>query len=214
MGKLILDILFIGSGIFLTLGLLLGGLILGTILGVTMSILRYNNICSFIIARWISLFRGTPLILQLSLIYFTAPSIVGIKLGVIQAGIIAFGFNSSAYIAEILRSGIESIAKGQFEAAKTLKISKYYTWRDIILPQVIRNIFPSFINEIIALLKETALIGTISGMDIMRMAQILGAQQFTYFMPLCIAAAYYYLLVISIEFIGKIVEKRGWYAKN
>ena len=179
-----------------------------------MSILRYNNICSFIIARWISLFRGTPLILQLSLIYFTAPSIVGIKLGVIQAGIIAFGFNSSAYIAEILRSGIESIAKGQFEAAKTLKISKYYTWRDIILPQVIRNIFPSFINEIIALLKETALIGTISGMDIMRMAQILGAQQFTYFMPLCIAAAYYYLLVISIEFIGKIVEKRGWYAKN
>ncbi len=214
MGQLTYDILFIGSGVFLTLGLLFGGLILGTILGVTISILRYNNICSFIISRWISLFRGTPLILQLSLIYFTAPSIIGIKLSVIQAGIIAFGFNSSAYIAEILRSGIESIAKGQFEAAKTLKISKYYTWRDIILPQVIRNTFPSFVNEIISLLKETALIGTISGMDIMRMAQTLGAQQFTYFMPLCIAAVYYYILVISIEFIGKIIEKRGWYAQN
>jgi len=87
-------------------------------------------------------------------------------------------------------------------------------WKDIILPQVIRNIFPSLINEIIALLKETALIGTISGMDIMRLAQILGAEQFTYFAPLCIAAAYYYPLVLVIEYVGKYIEKGGWYVKN
>jgi polar amino acid transport system permease protein len=122
--------------------------------------------------------------------------------------------NSSAYIAEILRAGIESVPKGQFEAAKTLEVPNYYIWKDIILPQVMRNIFPSLINEVIALLKETALIGTISGMDLMRMAQTLGAEQFTYFMPLCIAAAYYYVLVLIIEYAGKIVEKGQWYAKN
>lgn len=214
MEQLIKDILFIGQGLVLTLKLLIGGLLIGVMLGIILSILQYNKIANFIVARYISLLRGTPLILQLSLIYFTAPTIIGIKLNVLTAGIIAFGVNSSAYIAEILRAGIESIPKGQFEAAKTLEIPQYQTWKDIILPQVIRNVFPSLINEIIALLKETALIGTISGMDIMRSAQVLGAEQFTYFMPLCIAAGYYYILVLMVEYTGKYVEKRGWYVKN
>ena len=214
MEQLIKDILFIGQGLALTLKLLIGGLFIGGLLGIILSILQYNKIASFIIARYVSLIRGTPLILQLSLIYFAAPTIIGIKLDVITAGIIGFGVNSSAYISEILRAGIESIPKGQFEAAKTLGVPQYQMWKDIILPQVIRNIFPSLINEIIALLKETALIGTISGMDVMRLAQILGAEQFTYFVPLCIAAVYYYLLVLIIEYSGKYVEKGGWYVKN
>jgi polar amino acid transport system permease protein len=176
--------------------------------------LRYNYIATFIINRLISILRGTPLILQLSFVYFAAPAIIGIKLTILVAGILTFGLNSSAYIAEILRAGIENLPKGQFEAAKTLEIPNFYMWKDIILPQVARNILPAFINEIISLLKETALIGTISGMDIMRMAQILGAEQFTYFMPLCIAGGYYYILVLLIEYIGKKFDKRDYYAKN
>ncbi len=214
MEQLIKDILFIGQGLSLTLQLLIGGLFIGVAFGAMLSILQYNKIADFIIAKYISLLRGTPLMLQLSLIYFTAPTLVGIKIDVLTAGIIAFGVNSSAYIAEILRAGIESIPKGQFEAAKTLEVPQYQMWKDIILPQVIRNIFPSFVNEVISLLKETALIGTISGMDIMRTAQILGAEQFTYFRPLCVAAAYYYLLVLLIEYAGKRIEKGGWYVKN
>ncbi len=214
MEQLIKDVLFIGQGLVLTLKLLIGGLSIGLTLGIILSILQYNKIANCIIAKYVSLLRGTPLILQLSLIYFTAPTIIGIKLDVLTAGIIAFGVNSSAYIAEILRAGIESIPKGQFEAAKTLEIPQYAMWKDIILPQVIRNIFPSLINEVITLLKETALIGTISGMDIMRLSQILGAEHFTYFRPLCIAAAYYYLLVVIIEYLGKYIEKGGWYVKN
>lgn len=214
MDSIIADALFIGQGLTLTLGLLICSLLIGMILGTILSIMRYNNIASFAIKIWVSVLRGTPLLLQLSLIYFTAPGLLGIKVNVLTAGIIAFGINSSAYIAEILRAGIESIPRGQFEAARTLEISKYYMWKDIILPQVMKNVFPSFINEIISLLKETALIGTISGMDIMRMAQILGAGQFTYFMPLCIAAVYYYLLVVIIEYSGRIIEKRRWYVKN
>jgi polar amino acid transport system permease protein len=206
--ELISHILVIGTGIGITLKLLFGGLILGSILGLLLTISRYNNIGTMIINRYISILRGTPLILQLSFIYFTTPILIGIKFNVLEAGILTFGLNSSAYIAEILRSGIESLPIGQFEAAKTLKIHSFYMWKDIILPQVIRNIFPAIINEIIALLKETALIGTISGMDIMRTAQSLGAEQFSYFMPLIIAGSYYYILVLGIEYAGKKIERK------
>ncbi len=214
MAELISYIFFIGQGAILTFKLLVGGLILGIIFGLILTMLRYNHIATFIINRLISILRGTPLILQLSFVYFAAPAIIGIKLTILVAGILTFGLNSSAYIAEILRAGIENLPKGQFEAAKTLEIPNFYMWKDIILPQVARNILPAFINEIISLLKETALIGTISGMDIMRMAQILGAEQFTYFMPLCIAGGYYYILVLLIEYIGKKFDKRNYYAKN
>jgi polar amino acid transport system permease protein len=208
------DILFIGKGVVLTVQLLTGGLVLGMLLGLLFSFMHHRHLGRRVITIAISVIRGTPLILQLSLIYFAVPTLLGVKLDVVTSGIIAFGINSSAYIAEIIRAGIESIPKGQFEAAKTLAVPQYYMWKDIIFPQVIRAIFPSMINEVIALLKETALIGTISGLDIMRLAQILGAQQFTYFAPLCIAAVYYYCLVLAIEYAGKWVEKGRWYAKN
>jgi polar amino acid transport system permease protein len=204
--------LFIGSGIIVTLQLLLGGIIIGLLLGTLFAVLRYRSIGTTIINRCISILRGTPILLQLSFVYFTAPTLIGLKLSILQAGIITFGLNSSAYMAEILRAGIENLPKGQFEAAKTLQIPNFYLWKDIILPQVIRNILPAMISEVIALLKETALIATIGGMDIMRNSQLLAAQQFTYFMPLCIAAAYYYALVLFIEYLGKKIEQRSAYA--
>lgn len=213
MEELISHVVFIGKGMALTLQLLFGELFLGLILGVVISVLRYQNIGVFVIDRWVSIVRGTLLTLQLSFVYFAVPGVFGIKFGVLAAGVLTFGLNASAYISEILRSGIESLPSGQFEAARTLEIPSFYMWKDIILPQVVRNIFPSIFNEIIALLKETALIGTISGMNIMRMAQILGAEQFTYFLPLCIAGAYYYLLVLLIEHVGRRVERRGFYAE-
>lgn len=213
MKELLAHILFIGSGITLTLYLLICGILVGLILGTILSILRYKGIGVLIINRLISILRGTPLLLQLSFIYFSIPGLLGIKLSIIGAGTIAFGLNSAAYIAEIMRAGIESIPAGQFEAAKTLQISNFYIWKDIILPQVIKSILPSLINEMIALLKETALIATIGGTDIMRKAQMVAAEQFTYFMPLCIAGCYYYGMVLLIEFLGKKIEQRGTYAK-
>ncbi len=198
---------FIGSGIVLTLQLLVGGISIGLALGTILSILRYNGIGTAVINRFISILRGTPLILQLSLIYFATPGLLGIKLSIVGAGLIAFGLNSSAYMAEILRSGIENIPKGQFEAAKTLQIPSFYMWKDIILPQVIKNLLPALTSEVIALLKETALISTIGGMDIMRKSQMVAAEQFTYFLPLCMAGAYYYGMVLLIEYIGQKIEK-------
>lgn len=208
MEGLIKDILLVGSGILLTLELLIGGFLIGILLGMICAILRHKKILTLIINRFISIMRGTPLILQLSFIYFATPGLLGIKLSILAAGIITFGLNSSAYVAEILRAGIESLPKGQFEAAKTLQIPHFYAWKDIIFPQVIKNIQPAMVNEVITLLKETALISTIGGMDLMRRAQAVAAEQFTYFIPLCIAGAYYYGLTLLIEYIGKKMEQR------
>jgi polar amino acid transport system permease protein len=206
------NITFIGSGIALTLGLTFGSLLIGLVIGTLLAILRQVRGLRFIINRYISIARGTPLLLQLSFFYFAIPGIFGVTLSILTAGIISFGFNSSAYIAEIFRSGIEALPKGQFEAAQTLRIPTWLMWKDIILPQVIRNVFPALINEMIALLKETALISTIGGMDLMRRAQSVASEQFSYFGPLCIAGAFYYLTILLIEFAGKQVEKRNRYA--
>lgn len=204
---------FIGQGVSLTLALVVGGLFIGLSLAVLASIVRQRQqSVARAISFMISLLRGTPLILQLAFIYFSVPTLFGIRLNILTAGILTFGLNSFAYITEILRSGIESLPKGQFEAAKTLQIPSYYMWKDIVLPQVIRNILPAMINEVITLLKETALISTIGGLDIMRSAQVLAAQQFTYFMPLCIAGGYYYALVLMIEYGGRKLAQRMVYA--
>lgn len=210
MDELNQNILFIGEGAAITLILLLGGLLIGTLLGTVLALLRYQGIAKPLINGFISIIRGTPVILQLSFAYFALPALIGIKVNILTAGLATFGLNSSAYIAEILRSGIDHVPKGQFEAAKTLQIPGFYLWKDIILPQVVKNILPAFINEMIALLKETALIATIGGMDLMRRAQSVAAEQFTYFTPLCIAAVYYYVLVLVIECLGKkIVQKEA-----
>ncbi|MFA5959585.1 MAG: amino acid ABC transporter permease [Tatlockia sp.] len=209
MNELKQNLLYIGQGTVLTLELMAGGMLLGLALGTVLAILRYQGVAPFVMNRFISVMRGTPLILQLSFIYFGVPALLGLKATILEAGILTFGLNSSAYIAEILRSGIENLPTGQFEAAKTLQIPTFYLWKDIILPQVVKNILPALINEMIALLKETALISTIGGMDLMRKAQSIAAEQFSYFLPLCIAGCYYYGLVLLIEQLGKSMEKGG-----
>lgn len=196
----------------MTLTLLFGGISIGLFLGTVLAIARYRGSLSFggisVVGMITSVVRGTPLILHLSLVYFSVPVIFGIKLSVLSAGVITFGLNSAAYVSEIVRSGIQSLPKGQFEAAKTLQIPTFYMWRDIILPQVLRNILPSVLNEVIALLKETALVSTIGGLDITRRAQVVAAEQFTYFMPLCVAGACYYAMVLAIEQLGRLIERR------
>jgi polar amino acid transport system permease protein len=204
---LLIQVGTIGKGLALTLQLLAGSLFVGSILGVLGAIFKRTFWGSVILPPLISLLRGTPLVLQLALIYFCAPT-MGVPLSVLGAGVIAFGLNSFAYVSEILRSGIESLPRGQMEAAQALYIPRYFMWRDIILPQVMRSVLPSMINEMITLLKETALISTIGGMDLMRMAQIIAAQEFTYFLPLCIAGGYYYGLVLLMEWGGRVLERK------
>lgn len=214
MAEIISDFIFIAKGIPVTLQITFFGLLIGVFLGTIFSVLRYvgESVTKLIVERIISFLRGVPLLVQLSFIYYPFSTMlsetIGVSLTVVSAGIIAFGLNSSAYVAEILRAGIENLPKGQFEAAKTLNIPKFYMWKDIILPQVVRNILPAIINETVALLKETAIISVIGGLDLMRKADQLIAQKFTYFGPLMIVAIYYYLLVLLIEYLGNRLNKR------
>ena len=202
----------IGKGVSITLFLLVSSLSIGCVCGTIVALLRYQQIALWLWIFLISFVRGTPMILQLSMVYFLFPRLTGIKIGVIPSGMITFGLNSSAYIAEILKAGIKSIPKGQFQAAKTLEIPFYFMWKDIIFPQVFRNVLPSLINEVISLLKETALIATVGGMDIMRQSQLWAAQECSYFLPLSIAAFYYYALVLCIEYVGrKMTKKRSFH---
>ncbi|MDR2464121.1 MAG: amino acid ABC transporter permease [Holosporales bacterium] len=214
MSKFISNFLYIASGATLTLKILAGSILIGLSLGVLFSILRRHKICKAVVCGVVSVIRGTPTMLQISIVYFTLPSLFGFNLGILATGIIALGINSAAYVSEILRAGIESLPKGQFEAAYTLGVPSFYMWKDIILPQVVMNIFPALINETVTLLKETALIATIGGMDIMRKSQVIAAEKYEYFTPLCTAAFVYYVLVLLIEFMGKKVERKRLYAKN
>jgi polar amino acid transport system permease protein len=172
-----------------------------------LAILRRQVLFRWLVDAVVSLLRGTPLLLQLSFFYFAVPGFLGIRLDIWHAGLIAFGLNSAAYVTEIFRSGIQSIAKGQFEAAKSLQITTLLLWKDIIIPQVLRNIFPALVNEIISLIKETAIISMFGELDIMRRAQVVAASQFNYFEALCLAAVYYYGLIFVIERVTNKIEK-------
>ncbi|AAU03604.1 amino acid ABC transporter permease [Rickettsia typhi] len=203
-------ILFIIEGTLVTLKYSIIAVILGLVIGMLLAICKVNKNCVLRLFAnfYTSIFRGTPLLVQLSIIYFAAPYIISIKFSVFMAGVISFALNSGAYVSEVIRAGINTIDKGQFEAAEALAIPKFLIMKDIILPQAINNIFPSLVNELINLIKESAIISMLGEMDLMRRAQIVSIETYNYFFPMLIAACCYYILVMLISFIAKIIEKK------
>jgi polar amino acid transport system permease protein len=203
-------ILYIMKGIPITLGYTFLSFIIGLLLGTLLSLAKLSNNkwLSYFVSVYISIFRGTPILIQLSIVYFVTPNFIGYRISIFEAGIIAFSLNSAAYITEIIRAGIASIDKGQFESTKALSISYFDRMKDIILPQAIRNILPALVNEIVSLLKETAIISFFGEEDIMKRADAIATAQYSYFFPLLIAAACYYVLVIMLSYIAKTIERR------
>ena len=201
--------LFIAEGTLVTLQYSILSVIFGLMIGVILAICKTSKYTSFRIFAdiYTSIFRGTPLLIQLMIVYYGLP-IIGIKLTVFVAGVLAFSLNSGAYVSEVIRAGINAVEKGQFEAAKALGIPKYLAMKDIILPQAIRKILPSLINELINLLKESAIISILGEMDLMRRAQVVAAESYSFFTPMITAALCYYILVISFTALAKILEKR------
>ncbi len=182
------------------------GLIIGTLLAVCKTV--DNAYLRILAISYTSVFRGTPMLVQLSIIYWGLPSLIGIKLSVFVSGVIAFSLNSGAYVSEIIKAGINNVDKGQIEAAKALGITPILRMKDIILPQALRNILPALVNELINLIKESALISMIGGMDLMRRAQLVSSETYNYFAPMLTAAATYYILVMIISIFAKLLEKR------
>ncbi len=198
------------SGLGVTLQYTLLAVAIGLVLGTLLALIKVSSFKSL---NWgakfyTSIFRGTPLLLQLALVYYAIPSLTSYKITIFEAGVTAFSLNSAAYVSETIRAGIRAIDKGQFEAAHALGIPYFFAMRDIILPQSIRNILPALVNEVINMLKESALISTIGGADIMYRAQRVAAEQYTYFGPLLIAGACYYTMILLLSIAGGYAERR------
>jgi polar amino acid transport system permease protein len=201
---------FIIQGVFITLKYSVVAVCLGMIIGTALAICKISDIKSLRLFAYsyTSIFRGTPLLIQLMIVYFGLPGLLGIKLSVFTSGVLAFSFNSGAYVSEIIRAGINSVDKGQVEAAKALGITPILRMKDIIIPQAFRSILPALVNELINLVKESALISVIGEMDLMRRAQIVSSDTYLFFIPMLTAAAVYYVLVLVISSFAKLLEKR------
>jgi polar amino acid transport system substrate-binding protein len=201
---------YILEGIPVTLSYTIVSLCLGFVWGALLAFCKVGHIPPL---RWFasfytSIFRGTPLLLQLILIYFATPQLTGYDISIWQAGILTFTLNSGAYLSEHIRGGINAVDKGQMEAALSLGISYPLIMKDIILPQAIRNILPSLVNESIDLLKESALISVIGGADILKRAQFVAADKYLYFEPYIIAGLLYYILVMILTTGARLLEKK------
>jgi len=201
---------YILKGIVVTLQIVAVSAIIGFLIGIILSLCKIGK---FRILRWFadaytSVFRGTPLILQLMIIYYGFPQLIGFEIPAFLAAVTAFGLNSGAYVSEIIRAGIQAIDKGQTEAALALGVPYREMMKDIILPQAMKNILPALMNEFITLTKESAIVTTIGALDIMRRAYIVGGQTYSFFEPLLFAGLIYYLMVMGLTLLGKALERK------
>ena len=195
------------KGLGLTLILWLTSLIFGIFFGFLMTIVIYRRFkgswFAYITSYILSFIRGTPLAGQLFIVYFLISSLVSNNISInniiIITGITTFSLNSMAYVCEMFYSALLSIPEDQFNACKVLNIPNFYVWKRMIGPQIIRNAFPSLINESISLLKETSIISMIGGEDIMRQAQLVGAETFLCIPPMLMACFTYYILTVIIK---------------
>ncbi|ABZ78030.1 polar amino acid ABC transporter, inner membrane subunit [Shewanella halifaxensis HAW-EB4] len=204
----LIGIYLILNGLKVTLIVTFFAMIIGSILGVATTLMKMSSKWYL---RWpanfyVSVIRGTPVVVQLVILYFIV--LAALDVDKITAAVIAFGLNSGAYISEIIRAGIQAVDKGQMEAARSLGLSQAATMKEVILPQAIKNILPSLGNEFIVLLKETAVIGFIGGVDLMRAGEIIRSRTFEDSVPLFTCALIYLLLTYIFTFILSRFETR------
>ena len=161
----------------------------------------FNGVCKV----YLTIIRGTPVVVQLMIIYLIIFANGGND---VMIAALAFGINSGAYVAEILRGGIMAIEKGQFEAGRSLGFNYVQTMYYIIIPQVLKNVLPTLLNEFIALLKETSVAGYIGIVDLTKAGNIIGGTIYSYFMPLIAVALIYLAIVMLLTWIVGIIERR------
>ncbi|AIF42341.1 amino acid ABC transporter permease [Virgibacillus sp. SK37] len=205
---------FMLEGIWVTLKFVSTSIVIGFIIGTLLALCKITKIpvLKVVADIYTSIFRGTPLILQLMIFYFAVPQLTGYDIEPFSSAILAFGLNSAAYVSEIIRAGIMAVDKGQTEAAQALGVPYKSMMANIILPQAIKNILPALMNEFITLTKESAIVSVIGYLDIMRRAQIVGADIYRNFEPLLFAGVIYWLMVYVLTQLGKVVERRMRYS--
>ena len=208
---------YIVDGLQVTLELTLGAVILGVLIGFLVAVIRTTHdnadrpnllvkVLNFFCRVYLTVIRGTPVVVQLLIIYFVllGPMLQGNKLA---CGIIAFGVNSGAYVAEIVRAGIMSVDKGQMEAGRSLGFNYWQTMCFIIAPQAFKNVLPALANEAIVLLKETSVAGYIALQDLTKGGDIIRGRTMAA-MPLYVVALIYLVMVMFLENMVNRLERR------
>ena len=204
---------YIVNGLGNTIKITLFAVLLGIALGFLVAIIRSTfektgklKLLNLLCRVYLTVIRGTPVLIQLLLIYFVVFGSVRIDKSLVA--ILAFGINSGAYVAEIFRSGIMSIDNGQFEAGRSLGFNYTHTMLYIIMPQALKNVLPALGNEFIVLLKETSVAGYIAIQDLTKGADIIRSRTYSAFMPLMAAAVIYLVMVMIFTYFVQRLERR------
>ncbi|MDO4555160.1 MAG: amino acid ABC transporter permease [Lachnospiraceae bacterium] len=198
------------QAVILTLEFTLLSTIVGFLWGIILTLIKISKVKPLVLLAqfYTSIFRGTPLLVQLMLIYYATPQLLNYQITALQAGVLTFGLNSAAYISESIRGGILSVDKGQWEAAMSLGVPRYRLLCDIVFPQAFKNTLPSLVNESIALLKDSSMVSIIGVADTMRWASLVQAKTFRAFEAFIVAAIVYYILVMALTALGRYLERR------
>lgn len=191
------------------LGLIIG-IVIGTLIATVRVIPKYkvlprilNGFCSF----YVGLFRGTPMVVQLLVVYYVLLPIFGMKMTGVQVAVMVFGLNSGAYISEIMRSGILSVDHGQMEAGRAVGLSFGTTMMKIVIPQAVKNILPTLGNEFIALIKETSVVSFVGAADLYVAFNYIGSNSYEFMVPYLVMAMIYIVIVLVISAGIKIMER-------
>ncbi|MFD2616001.1 amino acid ABC transporter permease [Terrilactibacillus laevilacticus] len=201
---------FLLKGTLLTLGLSISGVLIGTILGLFIGLGKIirNRIISSPFVCYIAFFRGTPLFVQVLIVHFGVVPLFIHETNGIVAGIIALSLNSAAYVAEIFRSGIQSIDKGQMEASRSLGMTHVQAMKYVILPQAFKRIIPPLGNEFIALLKDSSIVSVVAAPELMYWATAMNTQYGRVWEPYLTASLIYLVLTLVLSFLLNRLERR------
>ncbi len=193
-----------------TLILAFFAVLFGTILGLFLSLMKLSKIkvLKAIAIAYIEFVRGTPLLIQIWIIYIGLPLIIGVDLPDMVTGIIALSLNSGAYVAEIIRAGIEAVDKGQMEAARSLGMNQGMAMREIIIPQAFKNILPALGNEFISIIKESSMVSVIGVAELMYNSGTVRAASFLGLEPLIVAAVIYFIITFILTRVMGALERR------
>jgi polar amino acid transport system permease protein len=199
----------LGKGAVMTIEITAISVGMGVLIGIFVGVARVSkNPILFIPSTiYVEVIRGTPLLAQLFIVYFGLPSL-GINLPPFTAAVIAMGINSGAYVTEIFRGGIQSIEKGQMEAARSLGLSYFQAMRYVILPQALRRVLPPLGNEFIAMLKDSSLASTIAIAELMRVGREITSRTFRSFEVLGVVALLYLVITLPLSLVVRYMERR------
>lgn len=203
------------SGLGITLQLTIIGIIFASIIGVLCAVINVskNKYLKIITSIYINIIRGTPFLVQAYIIYFGLPGALGIRMSEMTAGIIAISLNAGAYMAEIIRGGIEAVDKGQMEAARSLGLPTHVAMRKVILPQALRTMTPSLINQFIITLKDTSILSIIGIRELTMAGKLVIAKNYESMAMWSLVAVYYFIVIYTITKISRYIERKTAYGK-